>query len=164
MICWPYASNNAGRSDTKKIEIETLLKVIEPNPLFSMSWALSPTTNYHHHHCREASTKCQRTRLNSRKVGDAQGCNAVIFRDSVSHEWKYCAARLSKSRYPTYWASWIHQGMTREAWFIAIGYIGPRSRPTIDIEIAFPTRDGTICKLEFFLRKKKKRSQDGNRS
>lgn len=37
----------------------------------------------------------------------------------------------------------IQRGRMREAWFMAIGYIGPSKAPMIDTAIAFPTSDGT---------------------
>jgi hypothetical protein len=37
----------------------------------------------------------------------------------------------------------IHGGRMRDAWFIAIGYMGPRRRPMIETTTALPIRDGT---------------------
>jgi hypothetical protein len=37
----------------------------------------------------------------------------------------------------------IHLGSIRPAWFMAMGYIGPRSIPIIETATAPPMRDGT---------------------
>lgn len=37
----------------------------------------------------------------------------------------------------------IHRGRTRPAWFIAIGYMGPRRTPTSETATAFPMSEGT---------------------
>jgi hypothetical protein len=36
----------------------------------------------------------------------------------------------------------IQGGKTRDAWFIAMGYIGPRSTPMMETETALPTSEG----------------------
>ena len=114
MIYCAYVSNNAGRSDW----IETLPKVIEPNLISSSRCPghYRPQQNHHHHHCCEASTKFQWPRFNKSRRDEqrVQRLNPVLFRDSASHEWKYRTACLSKSRYPTYWASQNPSG--EDAW------------------------------------------------
>ena len=128
-------------------EIETPLKVIEPNliPSSRCPGHYRPQQNHHYHHCCEASTKFQwpRFKKSRRDAQRVRRLNPVLYESTALPA---CPNPVIQPVEPVK----IHQGRT-----LAIGYIGPRSSPIMDMDMRDERGETTLSKLEFFLNKKK---------